>query len=196
MEPAKIHTASKVSSDAAELTEGATRAQVAIDVLKDSQLTTDQVKQLQALLSSVSQGGAASATKSEAVGRIETVDGHQAVAIHITVNGQQLDTLLSAGSFNKTLVEQTAYAERLGYRMASREEHRAYLESLLAKEANKSINEAEAKALGTYTGRVRRDTQGGLDVVGRSAHVPAYFWGGYGYPALGALFVRASAEAK
>jgi hypothetical protein len=97
MEP--VQTSSKSSTDIATLEQGTNRAQVALDVLKESTLTPDQLKQLEALLRSASPTeGAPSATQSQAGGRFELVDGHQAVVGRITVNGQQLDTLLSEGS--------------------------------------------------------------------------------------------------
>ena len=134
--------------------------------------------------------------RAAAAGRFETVDGHQAVVGKITVNGQQLDTLLSEESFNKLRSDQHKYAEELGYRMATRAENRAYVDSLLAKEEDKSINAAEANALKTYRDRWVRDDQGGLDVAGRRVHAYALFWNGDGFPYDGALFVRASAESK
>ena len=134
------------------------------------------------------------ATKSPAVGEIKTIDNHQAVVGQITVNGQQLDTLLSEGSFNKLRSDQHKYAEELGYRMATRAENRAYVDSLLAKEEDKSINAAEANALKTYIDRYVRDDQGGLDVAGRRAYGNDWFVDAY--PSHGALFVRASAESK
>jgi hypothetical protein len=137
---------------------------------------------------------ARSATTSPAVSEIRSVDGHQAVVGKISVNGQQLDTLLSEGSFNKSRSDQHEYAANLGYRMATWAENRAYVDGLLAKEEDKSINPAEANALKTYRDRYVRDTQGGLDVDGRRVRVNC--WGGYDGPFYGALFVRASAESK
>jgi len=98
MEPVQITP--KASQDITKLAQGVDIAQVALDALKESKLTPNQVKQLEALLKTVSPTeGAASATTSAAGGRIETVDGHQAVVGQITVEGRQLDTLLSEGSF-------------------------------------------------------------------------------------------------
>jgi hypothetical protein len=117
----------------------------------------------------------------------------------ITANGQQLDTLLSEGSFNKSLEDQIAYAAKLGYRMATREEHVAYVKDLLAKEENNTINEAEKNALKTYRERYVRDAQGegGLDVGGRRVRVHEGYWFGNAVaPSFGALFVRASSESK
>jgi serine/threonine protein kinase len=132
-----------------------------------------------------------------AVGELRSVDGHQAVVGKIAVNGQQLDTLLSEGSFKKSRAEQIAYAEKLGYRMATRKEHRAYVDSLLAKEKDNSMNEAEAYALKTYRKSVIRDTKGGLAVAGRRVYAYDSLWHDGGASSLiGALFVRASAESK
>jgi hypothetical protein len=138
---------------------------------------------------------ATSATTSLAVGEIKTIDNHQAVVGQITVNGQQLDTLLTEGSFKKSRADQIAYAEKLGYRMATRAENRAHIDSLLAKEEDKSINAAEANALQTYRDRYVLDDQGGLDVVGRRVRDDRDWYGG-DRPDYGALFVRASAESK
>ena len=150
-------------------------------------------KLLQAL---VGTEGAASATKSEAVAELKSVDGHQAVVGKITVNGQQLDTLLSKGSFDKSRSDQHEYAAKLDCRMATRAENRAYVDSLLAKEEDKSINAAEANALKTYRDRYVRDDQGGLDVDGRRVHAYVVIWVDDVDPGHGALFVRASAESK
>jgi hypothetical protein len=138
---------------------------------------------------------ATSATTSLAVGEIKTIDNHQAVVGQITVNSQQLDTLLTEGSFKKSRADQIAYAEKLGYRMATCAENRAYVDSLLAKEEDKSIDAAEANALQTYRDRYVRDDQGGLDVDGRRVR-DRNVWRGSADPGSGALFVRASAESK
>jgi hypothetical protein len=191
MEPVQITP--KASSDIAKLAQGVNRAEVALEALKESELTPKQVQQLEALLKKVR---APSATTSPAVGEIKTIDNHQAVVGQITVNGQQLDTLLSEGSFNKIQSDQHKYAEELGYRMATRAENRAYVDSLLAKEEDKSINAAEANALKTYRERYLRDDQGGLDVDGRRVFVSGYVWHVDANPYDGALFVRASAESK
>jgi hypothetical protein len=171
MEPVQITP--KASSDIAKLAQGVNRAEVALEALKESELTPKQVQQLEALLNKV-----------------------QAVVGQITVNGQQLDTLLSEGSFNKLRSDQHKYAEELGYRMATRAENRAYVDSLLAKEEDKSINAAEANALKTYRERYLRDDQGGLDVVGRRVDGFDLSWDDLVVPCRGALFVRASAESK
>jgi hypothetical protein len=191
MEPVQITP--KASSDIAKLAQGVNRAEVALEALKESELTPKQVQQLEALLKKVS---APSATKSPAVGEIKTIDNHQAVAGQITVNGQQLDTLLSEGSFNKSRSDQCKYAAELDYRMATRAENRAYVDSLLAKEEDKSINAAEANALKTYRDRYVRDDQGGLGVDGRRVSDGGDYWYGLVHPRDGALFVRASAESK
>lgn len=137
---------------------------------------------------------ATSAVISPAVGCIETVDGHQAVLGKISVNSQTLDTLLTEGSFSKARTDQIAYAAKLGCRLATREEHLEYVNGLLGKEADGSINAAESHALDTYRRRYVRDTSGGLDVYGRRVRAYSFIW--YNGPSRGALFVRASAEAK
>jgi hypothetical protein len=194
MKPVQITP--KASQDIAKLAQGVDRAQVALEALRESKLSPAQVKELEALLKTVSPTeGAASATTSQAVGKYKFVDWHRVVVGKITVEGQQLDTLLSEGSFNKSRSKQDEYAAQLGYRMATREENRAYVEGLLAKEGNKTINDAENNALKTYRKRFVRDTEGGLDVGG--GRVPDYhFYDDRDFPVNGALFVRASAESK
>jgi hypothetical protein len=187
----------KASQDIAKLAQGVDRAQVALDALQESNLSPAQVKQLEALLKTVSPTeGAASATKSEAVTELKLVDGHQAVVGQISVKGQQLDTLLSEGSFNKSRSDQHEYAAQLDCRMATREDNLAYVEGLLAKEGNDTINDAEKNALQTYRERYVRDTVGGLDVDGRRVRGSGARWLDIDGPGDGALFVRASAESK
>lgn len=197
MEPVQISP--KASLDIAKLAQGVDRTQVALDALQESKLSPAQVKQLEALLKTVSPTQAvASATKSEAVAEIKLVDGHQAVVGKITVKGEPLDTLLSEGSFDKSRSDQIQYAEKLGYRMATREEHTAYVEGLLAKEDNNTINDAEKNALQSYRKRYVRDADGGLDVDGRGVRglTPDSFFKFFDVPNRGALFVRVSAELK
>jgi hypothetical protein len=136
------------------------------------------------------------APPTEGGGRIETVDVHQAVVGQISVHGEHVDTLLSQGSFNKTRVSQIAYAETLGYRLATREEHLAYVNSLLSKERAGSINNAESNALGTYRERFVRDTEGGLVVNARRISANVSDFDDYAGPGSGALFVRASASSQ
>ena len=139
---------------------------------------------------------APSDTQAQAVSKIKTIDGHQAVVGKILVEGQLLDTLLTEGSFNKTLTDQIAYAASLGYRLATHEEHLAYVKDLLVKEENKTINDAEKNALETYQTRYVRDIEGGLDVDGRRVDGSDHGSYDYAHPDDGALFVRASAESK
>lgn len=141
-----------------------------------------------------------SATTSQAVSEIRNIDGHNAVVGQITVNGRQLDTLLSEWSFNKSREDQKRYAEKCGgdrpYRMATRKENRAYVEGLLEKEYNNTINAAEKNALQTYRERYVRDTTGGLCVVGSRVRFCRRIRIDHDRPDRGALFVRASAESK
>ena len=183
----------KAIEDIAKLAQGVNRAEVALEALKESELTPKQVQKLEALLKKVS---APSATTSPAFGEIKTIDNHQAVVGQITVNGQQLDTLLSEGSSNKSRSDQEKYAAELDCRMATRAENRAYVDSLLAKEDDKSINADEADALKTYRERFVRDDKGGLAVVGRYVDGDVRYWFAHDNPNCGALFVRASAESK
>jgi hypothetical protein len=52
------------------------------------------------------------------------------------------------------------------------------------------------QAIRIYRARFVRDTKGGLDVDGRRIRARFNYWLNYGYPFIGALFVRASAESK
>ena len=138
-----------------------------------------------------------SSTQSQAVSEIKSIGRHQAVVGQISINGQQLDTLLSDGSFGKSRSDQHEYAAQLGYRMATREENQAYVEGFLAKEGNDTINDAEEDALNTYRWYTVRDTAGALDVDGRRVRdYNSGRWLYYAHPDDGALFVRASAESK
>ena len=181
----------KAIQDIAKLAQGVNRAEVALEALKESELTPKQVQKLEALLKKVS---APSATTSPAFGEIKTIDNHQAVVGQITVNGQQLDTLLSEGSSNKSRSDQEKYAAELDCRMATRAENRKYVDSLLAKEEDDLINAAEANALKTYRDWWVRDDQGALGVDGRRVRDRASSGLDDGFPYRGALFVRASAE--
>jgi hypothetical protein len=187
----------QASQDIAKLAQGLDRTAVALAALEESELTPEQVQQLVALLKRTSPNESApSSTQSQAVSEIKTIDNHQAVVGQISVKVQLLDTVLSERSFNKSRSDQHEYAAKLGCRMATREENRAYIESLLSRESNSTINDAEKKALNTYRERYVRDTAGGLDVDGRRIRVNPFFWYVNGHPRFGALFVRASAESK
>jgi len=213
MEPAQV--TQKAVADIGKLASGMDRAEVALDALRDSVLTPKQVEQLQALLKQVSQTQAApSAAQSPTAGRIETVDGHQAVVGKIAVNGQQLETLLTDGPSVPLFLLSTReeirahedclpeYAARLGYRMATRAETQAYVDSLVTKLEDKSINSAECKAFNTLGAERVRDDEGW--VRGRDGRVCENDWidhhcryGSVGRESgLYALFVRASAESK
>ena len=195
------------NQDLGKLAEGVDRVEVALAALKESNLSAAQVQQLEDLLKKlkdllkkvVPAEGAASVTTSPAVSKIKFVDGHQAVVGiipvvgEITVNGQRLDTLLSGGSFN-TLSQQHTDASKLGYWMATREEHCAYVKDLFAKEDNNTINDAEKCALRTYGLRFVRDAEGGLLVVGRD--VVGYSFNFDEFNDNWTLFVRTSAESK
>lgn len=178
-----------------KLVHGANRVEVALAALEGANLTPKQVQQLEALLKRVSpRERAPSALQSQVVSKIKLIDGHQAVVGHISVKGQQLDTLLTEGSLNMKLSDQIGYADKLGYRLAIRGENRAYVDGLLEKDLDGSINSAEKNALEAYRKRYVRDTQGGLVVDGRFVHERDRGWSGFVYPDHGALFVRASAE--
>jgi len=191
MEPFQIRPEAR--SDIAKLEKGVNRVDVALNALKESGLTTKQVQQLEALLKRVS---APSATTSRSFSKIMNIRGHEAVVGQISVKGQQLDTLLTEGAFNKNRGDQIAYAKSLGYRMATREEHLAYVKDLLVKEENETINDAEKNALETYQRRYVRDIAGGLVVDGRRVRGYDDSWYDSDNPNDGALFVRASAESK
>ena len=203
MDPVQITP--EANQDIVKLEQGVDRAEVALAALQESNLSAAQVQQLKALLREVAPTeGADSANTSLSVSEITSVDGHLAVVGKITLNDQQLDTLLSEKPFKKSLADTGAYsfadpdtyAEILGYRIATRAENLAYVESLLAKEDDQSTNEAEIIALEIYRDWAVKDDNGGLGVDGRRVIDP----GGWGQGAAcllsGALFVRPSAESK
>jgi hypothetical protein len=195
MEPVQISP--QASSDIAKLTQGVDRTQVALEALKGANLNGKQIEQLKDLLKRVGPPvDAASATIVQAGDRLETIDGHNAVVGQRSVKGQQLDTLLTEGSFLKTQSDQIAYAEKLGYRLATREEHLAYVNSLLGKESDGSINAAESNALETYRKKYVRDIQGVIDLYGRRVSTSESFWNDFDHPKLGAFFVRSTSESK
>jgi len=211
MEPVQITP--KASQDIAKLAQGVYRAQVALEALRESNLSPDQVKQLEALLKTVSPtGGAASATTSAAGGRIATQShtgsrfeayrwgpvAESFVFGRMTVNGREMDTLLSEGSLpdSKTKPEMVASFMRKGYRLATREEHAAYVNNLLGKEADGSINSAERVALRTCRTRARRDTQAEFGAFRGRVGDPEFFLDVEVSPDFGALFVRVSAEGR
>ena len=194
MDPVQITP--QASQDIAKLEGGVDKVKVALDALRESNLSPNQKQQLEAILKQVSPtDGAASATKSEVVVEFKIVGYHQAMVGKMTRNGQQLDTLLSEGSFNKTRAAQIAYAGSLGYKLATCEEHLAYVEGLLAKEGHGTINDPEKNALNTYRTRYVRHTDGGLLVVGRRVweHNSGHSWHDKAHHRAGALFVRAAA---
>ena len=124
-----------------------------------------------------------------------TVDGHQAILGAISVGGKVLTTLLSEGSFNKTRGDQAAYAKRLGYRLASEEEHLAYVNDLLKKEDDNSITPVQRQALRIHMERYVRNDRGGFEVEeGRAIDTKSRMVNGE--LCVGALFVRESAESK
>jgi hypothetical protein len=193
----------QASSDIAKLAQGVSRTEVALEALKVADLNEQQVKQLQALLKRVAPtADPASVATSPDGGRFDIVDGCSAVVGTLSVEGKQLDTLLSEGSFNKSRAELIAYADKVGYRVATREENLAYVNGLLAKETGLTINEAEKHALRTYQQRYVRDAQGGIDVTSRPYSNRRVFASDHHCsvdrvnPHDGALFVRPSAQSK
>jgi hypothetical protein len=132
----------------------------------------------------------------KASGRIEIFDGHKAVVSTLHVNSRQLDTLLSEGAFDQKRADQIAYAQKLGFRLATREESLAYAKDLLALEDQNRINEAGRDALEKYRKKRIRDSAGGVTIHGHDVHTFSSTWGGDAYPYGGALFVRACVKSK
>ena len=123
-------------------------------------------------------------------GCFATVHNHRCVVGAITLQGTHFDTLLSEGTFGKTRAEQMAYAASLGYRLATMEEHLAYVEGLLAKENNGMINEAEKAALATHRERHLRNSEGRIEVCRRQILTLGTGWDRFNFSGFGALFVR------
>jgi len=182
-------TAPRARNDVARV---ANQAEVALVVRGEAELAQNQVQPLEATGADLLNYAY---TQTQAVSEVKSIDGHQAVVSQITVNGKQLDVLLTEGSFNKSRLEQRAYAESLGYRLATREENQAYVEGLLAKEGSETISDAERDSLRTYRERLVRDSKGGLD-IDRWLVREENSWGGLDHPRIGALYVRASAASE
>jgi hypothetical protein len=128
-------------------------------------------------------------------GREITLQGSQAIEIHVQVNGQTVRAVLLEALFNKSRTLQNSYAEGLGGRLATRQENRAVACALLKKKQQGNLNPAEAKLLKTYRDKWVRDSQGGLVVVGRRVHGNDDLYGNDD-PNYGALVVLPLAESK
>jgi len=122
-------------------------------------------------------------------------DGSCAIEMQGPVNGQIIRAVLSDSSFNKTRSDQGSYAQGLGGRLATREENCAVAIALLEKEKRGTLNPAEGELLRTYREKFVRDSEGGLDVVGRRVD-DVDDWLGYAFPSYGALIVLPLAESK
>jgi hypothetical protein len=98
------------------------------------------------------------------VGRLQksTVDGHIAVSGKVAIGSWVFNTLLSEGSFGKTVEEQRAYAERFGYQLVSPEVHRVYVETLIRNSRHGSA--ADSYALEIYRQRYVRGWERGFSV--------------------------------
>lgn len=109
--------------------------------------------------------------------QVITLDGHAAVTgILVNERGEILETLLSDGFLNKSALEQTTYATKLGYERATLWQQLSYMNTLLSKEADNTISEVELKALQFYRQHDMTpglDSWEGLKVVGRKPVVTA-----------------------
>jgi hypothetical protein len=128
-------------------------------------------------------------------GREITLQGSQAIEIHVQVNGQTVRAVLLDALFNKSRTHQNSYAEGLGGRLATRQANRAVACALLKKKQQGNLNPAEAKLLKTYRDKWVRDSQGGLVVVGRRVHGSDDLYGNDD-PNYGALVDLPLAESK
>lgn len=102
------------------------------------------------------------------------VDGQKALRGTITVQGDKLTTLLLEGAFSKSREEQRVCAEKIGYRFATREESREYVNSLLEKNRGLKMNDGEQSAFATYKAIPVWDEKGSLRVKERPRHREGY----------------------
>lgn len=135
---------------------------------------------------------ASSAPSAEADLKFEVIDGLQVVVGTLVVEGRQLETRFSGWHKGADRTAQANLAQRLGYRFATRSEHLGYVRSLLAKEEDNTINDAESSLLIAYRNELIMDSKGGLLITNGTIKPMGHRFTGFidkcSYPA---LFVRA-----
>ena len=114
--------------------------------------------------------------------------------VRVTVlnkDGGELVIALGRGSFGITRASQEELAKSFEGRLATEEEHRLFLETLLNKEVKGTISDQEKDVLSGYRngGQVRHDT-GTLVVRGYDVCVKDDFFDDFRIPQVGALVVR------
>jgi hypothetical protein len=145
--------------------------------------------------SSERKAGAVTVSNAKPEGRKITLQGSQAIEIHVQVNGRTVRAVLSNASFNKGHDELRSYAKGLGGRLATREENCAVAKYLLEKEKKETLNQAEAKLLHTYRYICVRDSEGGIGVDSPRFSFKDYSYSYADFPWHGALFVLPRGEA-
>jgi hypothetical protein len=185
----------KASSDILKLQQGADRIEVALDALQESLLTPQQFERLKTLLKTASQRGIKPPSSSNAAQEYKPLPRHGVIEGKVSVDGQHLDTFLARATFGKSRDEQKAYAAKFGYRLATRKENRAFVESLLSKESDGTISAAEKRSLKMYYTEALRDAQGALFVDERN-RIRVEQTDNSGHSYVGALLVKSSAESN
>jgi hypothetical protein len=95
--------------------------------------------------------------------RVMTIGDDWVVRRIVEFEGKELEILLTS-EIGRSPEEQVAHAKELGYRIATRKEHRAFIQGLLDARKVGALSEAEAAALGTYEDCRVGDDQGALVV--------------------------------
>jgi hypothetical protein len=189
----------QASSDIAKLAQGTDRVQVALEALKESKLTPQQITELTALLQSAKKTKRTSrASKSQPENQTKAVDGQQAVEGKIAANRTQCDTRLDDWSFGRSRTDQVAYALKSQCRPASREQNKAYVESLIRKANAETLSKAGAIDLQRYRQKGVRDATGGIFLDEASGTVFEFFIFSDrdNRPGPGMLLVKAPANSK
>jgi hypothetical protein len=95
--------------------------------------------------------------------RVMTIGDDWVVRRIVEFEGKELEIFLTS-EIGRSPEEQVAHAKELGYRIATRKEHRAFIQGLLDARKVGALSEAEAAALGTYEDCRVGDDQGALVV--------------------------------
>lgn len=132
-------------------------------------------------------------------GRFVTIGGSAAIEDSITVRGEGFDIALSYGAFDKSRNDQANYATDLGYRLATRDEHLAYVRRLLENEGCQGFRTPGMDALMMYRSHFIRDAQGRVTLDGqeiKAVDMNENERDPVASKLIGALFVRACRESQ
>lgn len=140
--------------------------------------------------------GGGSPARENGGGRFEVVEGVNAVVGTVTINGRAVETVLPKGSAIDGATEPSTLAQKLGCRLASREENEAYVTSLLERKGNHTLTEGDTHALKMYSGGLIGDALGGVGVADGRMRLYTPHWACYDQHCHGTLFVRTTTESK